>query len=841
MKNTKRSSTLFGSLRFQVWKQLVLAILLISAVVYLYDGYKRTRISALESHSTQQTICAAQIISEISFKFELIRNVLERWSRSAEIVCMSDEILPSMERIITVHGSYISGVTRMDENGIIRYSVPYYEGTTGSDISYQKHIQQLMETHAPVLSDAVMTVQGYWAVIYHVPCFDEESSFRGSLSFLVPFREMFRKLFSQLLPESDTVPLVLSSDGLILFAPVEGHEGKHYTEVFEDDSGEMNVADASYTGRTDYMLTDFTTYVGIEGHPETMISTIIPFCFHETTWFLILSLPEATVMQNIAGLSNRWLWGMRAIILLAMVYSMLKVKVWITSKEEKKRESIAHLKNVLIRTVNQAQEIIVILDRRERVLYANRAAVRISGFGKKYLKSRISKIPFQSIEPSISEMRKEIYHKGTWRGVCNAKGTKNRFFKLDLAVSSVTDRDGDITNFIVIARDVTVQMEMERRLFQQQKMEAIGQLAGGIAHDFNNLLVGILGYAELLKKEHSGAGNVSKAADVIIAAVHRGSELTRQLLGYARMGKHQINRIDFGQCIRNVNDLLKRTLDQRIKVVLDLEEGIYVKGDSSQIEQVILNLAVNARDAMPEGGELKFSLKRETVPAEITNGRQEGGPLELAVLKTADTGSGIPVENHERIFEPFFTTKDEEGTGMGLATVYGIVANHGGWVDVESQSGSGAIFSVYLPLDKTGETEENEDSWLPERPSDGRGHTILVVDDESVVVATLTDLLSEIGYGVIPVPNGKRAIEVFSSDPGSFDAVVLDLSMPEMDGKECFERLRDIDPGVKVILITGFSRDGRVQELLDMGVKGFLQKPFRLKKLAAVLTDLIET
>ncbi len=837
----KKSGISIGSLRFQVWKQLILAILLITAVLYLYDGYKRTRRSALESYSTQQMMYANQIVNDVHFRFELIRNVLELWSSSGEILYISDETLFCMERILAAHSSYISGVTRMDENGIIRVTVPFYEGTTGADISYQGHIQQLMEFHGAVLSDAFMTVQGYWAIAYHVPCFDKEHSFRGSLAFLVPFREMFRQLFTQLLPESCTMPLVLDSDGLILFSPHEEHEGRHYSEVFPAGSGELDVADAAFTGVTGYLLTDFSTYTENGDQSESMLSTIVPFDLQDVSWFLILSTPESSVMRTISGLSNRWLWGMLAIILLALLYSTLKVRVWITSKEEKKREDIAHLKNVLIRTVNQAQEIIVILDKREKVLYANRAAVKISGFGKDFLRSKISKIPFQSMEPGISEIRNKVFRNGTWKGVCTAVGAKNRFLKLDLTVSSVTDLDGAITNFIIIARDVTVQIEMERRLFQQQKMEAIGQLAGGIAHDFNNLLVGILGYAELLKKHHSGVGDVAEAADVIIAAVHRGSELTRQLLGYARMGKHQIDRIDIGQCVRNVNDLLKRTLDQRIKVVLDLEEGIFIKGDSSQIEQVILNLAVNARDAMPEGGELKFSLKLETVPAEIIDGYREGSPVELAVLETTDTGSGIPIENHDKIFEPFFTTKDEEGTGMGLATVYGIVANHGGWIDVESQPGTGAVFSVYLPLDKTYEKEENEGSILPERASDGQGHTVLVVDDESIVVATLTELLSEVGYRVIPVPNGKRAVEVFSSDPDGFDAVVLDLSMPEMDGKECYERLRDIDPDVKVILITGFSRDGRVQELLDMGVKGFLQKPFRLKKLAAALTDLIES
>jgi PAS domain S-box-containing protein len=685
-----------------------------------------------------------------------------------------------------------------------------------------------------------MTVQGYWAIVYHVPCFNKEGRFRGSLAFLVPFRDMFRRLFAQLLPGDDTIPLVLGNNGLILFSTEEEHEGRHYSEVFSVDSGEMKVTDAALDGNAGYMLTDFMTFVEDVDQPESMLSTILPFHFHGISWILILSVPEATVMRNISGMSNRWLRGMLAIILLALIYSTLKVRVWITSKEEEKWEDVAHLKDVLIRTVNQTREIVVILDSRERIVYANRAAVNIFGFGRKFMNSKISDVPFQEFDTDIRSVRRMVMQNGAWSGRITGTVTKNHFFRLDITISSIIGEDETISNFIIIARDVTVQVEMERKLREQQKMEAIGQLAGGIAHDFNNLLVGILGHAELLKEHYSADSEVSKAANVIVTAVHQGSELTRQLLGFARKGKHQIARIDVGQCVRDINDLLTRTLDQRISVILDLEERIYIKGDFTQIEQVVLNLAVNARDAMPEGGELQFTLKRETVPALIIGGKPEDSPLELAVLKTADTGSGISEEHLEKIFEPFFTTKDEEGTGMGLATVYGIVVNHGGWVDVESQPGKGTVFTVYLPIDENDEKQENEESVHDAGVSPGRDSTVLIVDDEYIVVATLTELLTDIGYRVSSVSGGERAVEVYSEDPDAIDIVILDLSMPGMDGRECFIRLHEIDPGVKVILATGFSRNGRVQELLDLGVKGFLQKPFRIKELAAMLEDLID-
>ncbi|MBD3279020.1 MAG: response regulator, partial [Candidatus Aegiribacteria sp.] len=250
---------------------------------------------------------------------------------------------------------------------------------------------------------------------------------------------------------------------------------------------------------------------------------------------------------------------------------------------------------------------------------------------------------------------------------------------------------------------------------------------------------------------------------------------------------------------------------------------------------VILNLAVNARDAMPEGGNLTFTLKKSSVPSEVLSGSGTGRDMDLAVFETRDTGCGISEDDIERIFEPFFTTKDHEGTGMGLATVYGIVANHGGWIDVESALGRGSVFTVYLPLaekDVLNGDQKHEPTEAIDKTGRGR---ILIVDDEYVVVATLSQLLAEIGYRTESVSGGRQALKVYSEDPHGFEAVMLDLSMPGMDGLECYRELKKLDPSVKVILATGFSRDGRVQELLDMGVNGFLQKPFRLRELADML------
>ncbi|MFO8183999.1 MAG: response regulator [Candidatus Aegiribacteria sp.] len=827
--------------RFQAWKQIILAVLLISAVTFLYDGYRRTRRSALERCHEQNAIYAGQIIDQVRFRFDLIGNVLKLWSASPEIAGMSDGLQESMQRLLEAHGSYISGISRMNAQGILRYTVPPYRGTEGTDISSQEHVQRLLETRSAVISDAFMTVQGYWAIAYHVPCFDESGDFNGSLAFLVPFREMFHSLFLQLLPGEETVPVVLSDDGLVLFSPIEEHEGLHFSQAFGGNPGLLDVGESAVAGETGYLVADIDTAFGDGRHRGRMLFSLTPFDFQGKEWYLILSVPQEVVMRNISGLSNRWLLGMAAIVLLALLYSTMKIRVWITSREEKKWKDVARLKDILIRTVDQAREAILILDEKERIVYSNRAADEVTGYGSGFVGRKISRVPLLELEPSLDGIRKKVARDGSWSGRLTGVALEDRPFKMDLTASAVTDDDGAVTSFIVIGRDVTAQVEMERRLLEQQKMEAIGQLAGGIAHDFNNLMVGVLGYAELLREHHASDSDVSRTADVIISAVHQASELTSQLLGYAGKGKHKMGVVDVGLSVRKVHKLLKRTLDRRVSVNLDLEEDVFVKGDPTQIEQVILNLAVNARDAMPEGGRLTFTLRRGTLPSDMEGYSTGSGPLEAAVLKTEDTGLGIPRKNMERIFEPFFTTKAEEGTGMGLATVYGIVVNHGGRVDVESVPGKGSVFTVYLPLDRSGRESMAEEVPAPPAGRRGGGRTILVVDDEFVVVDTVTELLEELGYKVVSAPGGDKALELYSAAPKTIDAVILDLSMPGMDGKECFARLREIDREVKVVLITGFSGDGRVQELLDMGVREFLQKPFRLRELADALESLLRT
>ena len=384
-----------------------------------------------------------------------------------------------------------------------------------------------------------------------------------------------------------------------------------------------------------------------------------------------------------------------------------------------------------------------------------------------------------------------------------------------------------------IGRDVTQRMQLEKELQQALKMEAVGQLAGGIAHDFNNLMTGILCHAGLLKTGTPSADEVRETADLIEGAARRAAELTSQLLGFARGGKHQDVPVDLNATIETSVRLLSRSLDPRIRVRTEFRDtAAYTRGDPVQMEQVVLNLAMNARDAIPDGGEMTFATHCRDVPEEACGGRPRAAPGRYVVLEVKDTGGGIPKELLGRIFEPFFTTKPQgKGTGMGLAMVYGIVRNHGGWVEVVSEPGRGTTFQVFLPA--AGPPAGGE---LPLVATDLRAPPgvgrILVVDDEKVVRDVVARMLRALGYDVVTAADGRQAVEYYRQFGQDVSLVIIDMLMPGMDGRACFAALRQVNSDVKAILSTGWGTGTTVRDVLGDGMRGLVQKPFQASVLA---------
>jgi len=379
-----------------------------------------------------------------------------------------------------------------------------------------------------------------------------------------------------------------------------------------------------------------------------------------------------------------------------------------------------------------------------------------------------------------------------------------------------------------LLKDVTERNHLQRQLQESQKMNAIGTLAGGIAHDFNNLLMGIQGYTTLMLLDVNPTHPHYSRLKSIEQHVEKGANLTRQILDFAQTKKQQTEIVDLNLLIKKNLRLFSRTRKE-INIHTTYQHNIYpVKVDSGQIEQVLLNLYLNACQAMPGGGDLYLQTRniRFSVRESRPNGIQPGDYVKISVR---DTGVGIPDNIQAKIFEPFFSTKPlGKGTGMGLASSYGIIRTHGGMIEVNSKAGEGAVFDVYLPTSNTR---------LPIEPSGNDGNrrtplkTILLVDDERLIIDVGFQLLKKLGYQVLTAEGGSQAEEVYKNLGNSIDLVILDVIMPGMGGRETYKRMKSINPDVKVLLSSGYCRNRLIEELIEMGCNGFVQKPFTLKEL----------
>jgi signal transduction histidine kinase/CheY-like chemotaxis protein len=406
---------------------------------------------------------------------------------------------------------------------------------------------------------------------------------------------------------------------------------------------------------------------------------------------------------------------------------------------------------------------------------------------------------------------------------------------IESSISLITDADGQAVGFRGIVRDITDRVrtareksDLEAQLQRSQRMEAIGTLAGGIAHNFNNLLMGIQGNISLLTREHRHDGPHGKRLATIEALIEGGSKLTSQLLGYARSGGVDVRVVDLNSLALETAETFSLTR-REYRVHTDLSErSMPVEIDPSQVEQALLNLLINAADAMPRGGDIYLS-SRLALHTELDAPDYEIKEGTHAVLSIRDTGHGMDADTLERCFQPFFTTKGMSGgTGLGLASAYGIIRAHGGQIDVESTVGEGSRFSLSFP---TAAREPDPIGAGSGPPVEGEG-TILVVEDDEGVLAAFSEMLSLLHYTPICAGSGEAAIDIFDRRKDDIDLVVLDLILTDLNGGEVFDRIRAIDPDASVLLASGYSLEGEAAGILERGCDDFIQKPFTIEQLS---------
>ncbi len=505
------------------------------------------------------------------------------------------------------------------------------------------------------------------------------------------------------------------------------------------------------------------------------------------------------------------------------------------------RKRAEEMQKRLATAVEQAAEDIMITDATGKILYVNPAFERITGYSReKVIGCNPRLLKSDKHDPAFYRKMWDTLSRGeVWSGRIINKRKDGTLFEEEATISPIRDAAGKIINYVGVRRDVTREVALETQLRQSQKMEAIGQLAGGIAHDFNNLLTAIRGNASMvLLSNQSQSEEISDCSQQIVEAAERAANLTRQLLMFSRKQVLQPIRLDLNEVVAQMTKLLQRILGEDISLASNYAAGLpAIQADTGMIEQILLNLAVNSRDAMPQGGRLVITTGTGTETADpATAGQNPGGGAGLYVLLTVtDTGCGIAPENLPHIFEPFFTTKEVgKGTGLGLATVHGIVQQHNGWITVTSEINRGTTFHIYFPA-MTGVKTEIQAS--PTAVSLPRGtETILVVEDELIVRLTVSNMLQRFGYTVLPAESGVEALKVWQKHKDRIQLLLTDIVMPDgMTGYELARQLHADRPRLKIIYTSGYSGNLADKRLtMEEGVN-FLQKPYAPQKLAEAL------
>ncbi len=583
-------------------------------------------------------------------------------------------------------------------------------------------------------------------------------------------------------------------------------------------------------------------------------STAVPHGFRKEDLFLLtaLSTPAALSIENALLFAQR----REAEDALREAYKDLEHKIEIRTQdllkanelllqevkerrhaEEELKETNRFLKSILDSSSSIS---IVSTDAEQDILFWNKGAENLFGYSQEEVvggKRMNFLYPDEETVRQVDQLRALVLkEKREVKAEIKEKTKDGRILWLRVNLTPRLDQRGEVVGILGIGENITEKKALERDFIQAQKMEAIGTLAGGIAHDFNNLLMGIKGRTALMLLDMNPSHPHFESVNVIEECVGSAANLTRQLLSFARRRTYEVKVVDIHETIKGTLEIFGRTRKE-IKIVGEYQEGVWpVEVDQNQMQQVLLNLYVNAWQAMPNGGTLSVKTENVTV---YEDGVQalKGKVGRFVKISVTDTGVGMDESIQERVFEPFFTTKEVgHGTGLGVASAYGIIQSHGGVIEVSSKKGEGTTFVIYLPAsDKevSSETGKAEGIWRGEE-------TILLVDDEEVILEVGRPLLERLGYKVLAAKSGRKALELYRDHGEEIDLVILDLIMPDLSGKETYVLLRNLDPKVNVLFSSGYAVEGKAAEILKQGCAGFIDKPFSLEQLSLKLREALE-
>jgi PAS domain S-box-containing protein len=782
------------------------------------------------------------------------------------------------EALLEHVGGRVDSIYRLDSYGMVIYRVPDDRSTIGKDFSGTPGIKHVLENRRPCVSDVFEVYPGAPGFSVCHPVFDKED-FIGAICFMISL-DTLNQSVCHIQNGSTGSIWIINQEGLII---------SHATPEFIG----KNILDIEGNAAADYDRSEFERIVGDmmngqEGHGvyRTAVQSeekaevikkaaaFLPINLGDQVWSIAITMDYREIADPVKRHTRN---NFLVATLVMLIFGVAGIVYYRNQKKKAELEVIARSANELrdsneklrleIEQRIQAEkareesesnyrllaenvtDIIWIADLNLRLVYISPSVKRVLGFDpQQAIGTSIEEV----LTPASLEVARDVLleelagEKREQKDKARARTLDMEIYREDgstiwaeTKISFLYDAAGTLNGLMGVTRDITEKMQLQNQFFQAQKMESIGTLAGGVAHDFNNLLAGMLGYATLIKMELEDDHKMVRYADTIETSARRAGELTGQLLAFARGGKYEPKVVSLNSVVGETLELIDRTFDKSIEIQVHLHDSIpTVEADAGQMQQVLMNLCVNARDAMDNKGTLTIKTDVETITEDQAKGHAERRPGSYVVLSVSDTGVGMDEDTANRIFEPFFTTKEKgKGTGLGLSMVYGVAKNHGGHVELTSKPGKGTTFKVYVPA--SGKTETKE---MPKRRMvRGKSERILVVDDEEIARSLAKDTLESYGYQVLLAKDGVEAIEIYKENNGSLGLVIIDMVMPRMGGRETFLKLKELNREVKAILLTGYSQNEEANEILRSGVLGFIQKPFQLHDLLSKVRAVLDS